>query len=64
MKINKKELGKNNIELTIELSVEELKPFLKNTAKKLSIKTKIPGFRQGKAPYETVKNVENSPEIN
>ena len=57
MKINKKELEKNNIELTIELSVEELKPFLKNTAKKLSIKTKIPGFRQGKAPYETVKNI-------
>ena len=57
MKINKKELEKNNIELTIELSVEELKPFLKNTAKKLSIKTKIPGFRQGKAPYETIKNI-------
>ncbi len=57
MKINKKELEKNNIELTIELSVEELKPFLKNTAKKLSIKTKIPGFRKGKAPYETIKNI-------
>ena len=55
MKIEKKDLEKNSLELTIEVSEKELKPFLENAAKKLSKKTKIPGFRPGKAPYETIK---------
>ncbi len=57
MKTDKKELEKNTIELTIEITREELKPFLNKTAQKLSIKTKIPGFRPGKAPYKTIKNI-------
>jgi len=55
MKIEKKDLEKNSIELTIEVSMEELKPFLEDAAKKLSKKSKIPGFRPGKAPYDTIK---------
>ncbi len=57
MKIEKKELEKNMLELTIEITREELQPFLKKTSEKLSRKTKIPGFRPGKVPYETIKNV-------
>ena len=37
--------------------LRNLQPFLKKTSEKLSRKTKIPGFRPGKAPYETIKNV-------
>ncbi|RJQ33658.1 trigger factor [Candidatus Parcubacteria bacterium] len=56
MQVTKKELEKNQIELSIEVSEEELKPHLEKAAQKLSAKNKLPGFRPGKAPYELVKN--------
>ena len=56
MKITKKDLGKGEIELTIEVSVEELKPHLEKAAISLSKKHKIPGFRPGKAPLDLIKN--------
>ncbi|PIR06781.1 MAG: trigger factor [Candidatus Komeilibacteria bacterium CG11_big_fil_rev_8_21_14_0_20_36_20] len=55
MKINKKDLEKNQLELTIEVSPEELEPHLKNAAERLSHKNKIPGFRPGKVPYQLIK---------
>lgn len=55
MQITKKDLGKNQIELAIEVSVEELKPHLSKAAQKLALKNKIPGFRPGKAPFELIK---------
>jgi trigger factor len=55
MKIEKKELDKNQIELKIEVSLDEIKPHLTKAADKLSQKSKIPGFRPGKAPYDLVK---------
>lgn len=55
MKIEKKNLEKSQIELTIEVSLEELKPYLDKAAQELSEKHKIEGFRPGKAPYEIVK---------
>lgn len=54
MNISKKDLGKNQIELTIEVATQELKPFLEKAATKLSQTNKIPGFRPGKAPYDLV----------
>jgi len=56
MQITKKELEKNQVELKIEVSLEEMKPFLEKAASKMSQNAKLPGFRPGKAPYELVKN--------
>ena len=56
MQITKNDLGKNQIELLIELTADEVEPHLKTAANKLSQTSQIPGFRPGKAPYETVKN--------
>jgi len=56
MQITKKELGKNQIELSIEVSLEEMKPHLAKAASRMSQGAKLPGFRPGKAPYELVKN--------
>ncbi|MCB9803128.1 trigger factor [Candidatus Nomurabacteria bacterium] len=55
MKIEKKELSKNQLELKIEVSLEEIKPHLEKTASRLSSKTSIPGFRPGKAPFDLIK---------
>jgi trigger factor len=52
-KINK--LPKSTAELTIEVSSEELKPYLAKAAADLSKQMKIPGFRPGHAPYDLVK---------
>lgn len=51
MNITSKKLPKSQIELTIEVPFEEIKPYLIKTAEKIS----IPGFRTGKAPYDIVK---------
>ena len=56
MKIEKKELEKSQVELTIELSIEEIEPQLKKAAQKLSSQHKIPGFRPGNAPYDLIKS--------
>lgn len=55
MKITKKDLEKRQVELTIELSVDELKPYLDKAAKKISQQVDIPGFRKGKIPYDVLK---------
>lgn len=56
MKIEKKDLEKGKVELTIEIPKEEIKTHLENAAKKISKNKKLPGFRPGKAPYELVKS--------
>lgn len=43
------------VEILVELSVEELKPYLEKSAVKISETAKIEGFRPGKAPYNIVK---------
>lgn len=55
MKIEKKDLGKNQIELSIEVPLEEFDEHLKKAAFRLSQKSSIPGFRPGKAPYDLIK---------
>ncbi len=55
MKINKKELPKNQLELSIEITPSEYQKFLEKTAQEMSQNIKISGFRPGKAPYEVLK---------
>ncbi|MFA6099007.1 MAG: trigger factor [Patescibacteria group bacterium] len=54
MKVEVKKLPKSQAELIIELSPEELKPYLNQAVEEISADTKIPGFRPGKAPFEIV----------
>ena len=55
MKITKKELPKNQLELKIEIEPKEYQSFLEKTAEQMSQDAKIQGFRPGKAPYDVVK---------
>ncbi|MFA5052204.1 MAG: trigger factor [Patescibacteria group bacterium] len=55
MKTSIKILAKSQAELTIELSQDDLKPYVQQAAAALSYGTKIAGFRPGKAPYELVE---------
>ncbi|MFH1367066.1 MAG: trigger factor [Patescibacteria group bacterium] len=55
MKVEVKKLPKSQAEMTIEVSVFELQPFLTNTAGQMSKEMNFPGFRPGKAPYDMVK---------
>ncbi len=55
MKIEKKQLPKNQAELTIEIKPAEYQNFLEKTAQKMSENSKIKGFRPGKAPYDLLK---------
>ena len=55
MKVEKKDLDKAQVELTVELSQEEFQPYLEKGAQKISKEIKIEGFREGKAPYDIIK---------
>jgi len=55
MNITKKDLGKSQIELTVEITAEEFKPHILRGAERVSKEVKIEGFRPGKAPYEILK---------
>jgi len=55
MEVTKKYLDKSQMELTVELSWEEFKPFINDGAAKLAQEIKIDGFRPGKIPYEILK---------
>jgi len=55
MKIDRKDLKNSQAELTVELSVEEMAPYLEKGAQKVSETVKIEGFRAGKVPMEILK---------
>jgi len=55
MKIEKKDLEKSQLEITVEISTEEFKSYIEKGAKKVSEQVKIEGFRPGKAPLEVLK---------
>ncbi|MBU0732509.1 trigger factor [Patescibacteria group bacterium] len=55
MKVDKKELPKKQIELLVELTPEELQPYLDQAVKKISEDVDIPGFRKGKVPFDVLK---------
>lgn len=56
MNVTKKDLEKSQVELTVELTAEEFKPYLPKGAERVSQEVKIEGFRPGKAPYDVIKN--------
>jgi trigger factor len=53
--VTTKQLPKSRVELAVEVSSDEVKPFLDAAAKGLSSEKKIPGFRPGTAPIELVR---------
>ena len=55
MQVNKKDLEKSQIELTIELSAEEFAPYVEKGAQKVAEEVKIEGFRKGKVPMDILK---------
>ena len=55
MNVTKKDLAKSEMEILVELSADEFKPYIKRGAEKVSREVKIEGFRPGKAPYEVLK---------
>jgi len=55
MKIEKKDLGKSQFELVVEMSYDELKPYYDQGAKKVSQEVKIDGFRPGNVPIEVLR---------
>jgi trigger factor len=55
MKVERKNISEHKIELTIEVSTEDMSKYSKQAAQKISETTKIEGFRPGKAPYEIVQ---------
>ncbi|KKU71413.1 MAG: Trigger factor [Parcubacteria group bacterium GW2011_GWA2_47_26] len=54
MNFTTKQLPKSTIEITVELSPEEMQGDLQKAALRLSQETTVPGFRPGKAPYDEV----------
>jgi trigger factor len=55
MKITKKDLGRAQVEMRVELDAEDIKPYLADSARHISQHMNIAGFRPGKAPYDVVK---------
>lgn len=55
MKVERKNISENRLELIIEVSAEEMADYSKIAAQTISENTKIEGFRPGKAPYEIVR---------
>ena len=55
MQVNKKDLEKSQIELTVELTAEEFAPYINKGAQKVAEQVKIEGFRKGKVPLDILK---------
>jgi trigger factor len=54
MNITTKKLPKSAMEITVELSAEEMKPYIEKAAVRLSTEKPLEGFRPGKAPLDAV----------
>lgn len=55
MKVQIKDSRESKKELLIEINEDEITPFLEKSSFKISKDLKIPGFRQGKVPFEILK---------
>ncbi len=54
MKIKTKDLDDRQVQLTVEVPDDRLRAAMRTAARRLSKRTKIPGFRPGKAPFDIV----------
>jgi len=63
MKSEIKKLPKSQVEITVEVPVKEVQPFLEQAAEKISKEIKLDGFRPGKAPYNVIKEKVGEMEI-
>ncbi|MCJ7511494.1 MAG: trigger factor [Anaerolineales bacterium] len=54
MNIEKQDLAECQMQLTVEVPQERVQGAMRSAARRLSDRTRIPGFRPGKAPYELV----------
>lgn len=55
MNVTRKDLEKGRVELTVELSPEEMTPLMEKGAESLSKEIKVEGFRPGKVPLNVLK---------
>jgi trigger factor len=54
LKIKKKDLDDRQVELTVEVPDDRVQAAMRSAARRLSKRTKIPGFRPGKAPFDVI----------
>ncbi|NMB63046.1 MAG: trigger factor [Chloroflexi bacterium] len=57
MKFEKKALKDNQVQLTVDFDQETFDKYKNSAARKISSKSKVPGFRPGKAPLDIVKRI-------
>lgn len=55
MNVSVKKLPKSQVEFSIEVSHEEMQPYVIQAAADLAKELSIPGFRPGKAPFDVIK---------
>lgn len=55
MKIDVQPLEDHQVSITAEVEAEQMNSYMQRAARSISRRTKIPGFRPGKAPFEMVK---------
>lgn len=56
MKHELKKLPKSLVEISFEISPDEMMPYLERAAGRVSERLKVPGFRPGKAPLDVILN--------
>ncbi len=56
MKVSTEKLQNSQVKLTVEITPEEVQPFLENAAKELSKKHTVKGFRPGSVPFEVMRS--------
>jgi trigger factor len=54
LNIQREDLPDRQLKLTVEIPAEQLEGARRTAARKLAERTRIPGFRPGKAPYEMI----------
>ncbi len=54
MKIDRQDLAERRVQLTVEVPADRLESAMHSAARRIGSRTRIPGFRPGKAPYKMV----------
>ncbi len=54
MKVETQDLADRQLKMTVEVPPEQLATAMRSAARRLATKTRIPGFRPGKAPYDVL----------